>query len=85
MFINIPECEHAGLDPKKVERIAKGLSRYLREAESLGIELFGGSGTGSLRFDDGHGRKLVLGYVEGHVDGGDGSTSTLDGGLERGE
>lgn len=85
MFVNVPECVHAGLDPKKVERIAKGLSRYLREADSLGIELFGGSGTGSLRFDDGQGQKLVLAYVDGHVDGGDGGTSTMDRGLERGE
>lgn len=89
MYVNEDECEAAGLDPKEVERIAKGLSRYAREARKLGIEIFGGSGTGSLRFDDGKppGR-LIIAFLDGHFDGGDGgqgsSTENQDG-LIRGE
>lgn len=49
MEVNARECEAAGLDPKEVRRIAAGLSRYAREAAALGLEIFGGSGTGDLR------------------------------------
>ncbi|WP_217495096.1 hypothetical protein [Vibrio sonorensis] len=50
------ECIAAELDPKEVRRIAKGLTRYAKQAEALGLTIFGGSGSGSLRIDDGKGR-----------------------------
>lgn len=85
MYVNEDECKAAGVDAKEVKRIAKGLSRYARQAEKLGINIFGGSGTGSLRSEDGESRKLVLAYLDGDFGGGDGGTSRGLDGLERGE
>lgn len=53
--VNEKECEAAGLNPLDVKRIAQGLSRYAKEAQKLGIQVFGGSGCGDLRFDGGDG------------------------------
>ncbi|MDH0959082.1 hypothetical protein EGJ86_19315 [Pseudomonas sp. o96-267] len=86
MTTNKHECEAAGLDPKEVARIARGLSRYAKQAEALGIQVFGGGGTGQLRFDDGaRGGNLILADLHGNFDGGDGACSQDDYGLLRGE
>lgn len=85
MYVNEKECEALGLDIKEVERIAKGLSRYGKQAEALGVDVFGGSGSGSLRKDlDGEGQ-LVVAYLDGCFDGGDGATREDENGLLRGE
>lgn len=85
MHINEDECLAAGLDPKEVARIARGLSRYAKQAEALGIEIFGGTGTGSLRADDNSPGRLVLAELDGYFDGGDGGQHQDDEGLLRGE
>ncbi|RCW64038.1 hypothetical protein DET61_11679 [Marinobacter nauticus] len=85
MYVNEDECEAAGLDPEEVKRIATGLSRYAKKAEALGLQIFGGTGTGSLRFDDGGPGKLVVAEIEGNFDGGDGGSTASKGGLLRGE
>ena len=85
---NYAECKKAGIDPKIVEKIERGLSKYGRMADKLGIGLFGGSGTGSLRIHDRKGlaeRPLILGYFDGYVDGGDGTCWEDEEGLMRGE
>lgn len=79
------ECEAAGLNPLDVKRIAQGLSRYAKEAKKLGIEVFGGSGSGSLRFNDGGNGNLILADLDGDFDGGDGGCDEIDDGLIRGE
>lgn len=79
------ECEAAGLDQDKVRRIAKGLSRYAKEAEELGIMVFGGSGSGSLRFDDGGSGYLIIADLDGRFSGGDGAAIEDADGLLRGE
>lgn len=79
------ECEAAGLDPAQVRRIAKGLSRYAKEASALGMTVFGGAGSGSLRFDDGGNGPLVVADLDGNFDGGDGAADTSVDGLLRGE
>lgn len=83
--INENECEAAGLNPLDVKRIAQGLSRYAKEAQKLGIQVFGGSGSGDLRFDDGGNGKLILADLDGDFDGGDGAASESEDGLIRGE
>lgn len=83
--VNNSECEAAGLDPLEVKRIAKGLSRYAKEAQQLGIQVFGGSGTGDLRYDDGGNGRLILADLDGDFDGGDGSSIPGGDGLLRGE
>lgn len=85
MYVNYNECKAAGLDPKEVERIAKGLSRYARQADALGLVIFGGNGTGTLRYDDGCSGRLIVADIDGHIDGGDGGTSCSSDGLSRGE
>ncbi|MGX1201255.1 hypothetical protein [Marinobacter sp. MBR-105] len=85
MYVNSDECEAAGLDAKEVERIAKGISRYAKQAEALGIQIFGGTGSGSLRFNDGGPGKLIVAHVDGEFDGGDGGSVSSNDGLERGE
>ena len=42
MYVNESECEAADLDAEEVERIARGLSRYAKQAEALGLQIFGG-------------------------------------------
>ena len=64
---------------------SQGLSRYARQAQAIGIEIFGGSGSGSLRYVDGPEGKLIVTDIDGHVDGGDGGSLLSDDGLLRGE
>jgi len=82
----IDECEAAGLDHKEIQRIADGLSRYARQAEKLGLTIFGGSGSGSLRFrDDPDKGALIVAWLDGMFDGGDGAEVDHNDGLSRGE
>lgn len=84
MIVNIDECIEAGLDPAEVEKIAKGISRYARQASKLGMQIFGGSG-GSLRVpQDGLG-SLVVADLDGVYEGGDGAAYPDENGLLRGE
>jgi hypothetical protein len=85
MSINKPECLAAGLDPAEVARIARGMSRYARQAQALGLCVFGGAGSGSLRFDDGGRGALVVADIDGLFDGGDGASNEDAEGLLRGE
>lgn len=86
MYVNEDECIAAGLDPKEVEKIAKGLSRYARQAKKIGMHIFGGgSYSGSLRvWEDGKG-SLVVADLDGSYEGGDGATFNDEDGLLRGE
>lgn len=83
MSENEAECRAAGLDPAQVKRLAAGLSRCGRDADLMGLTVFGGSGSGSLR----HGSQLVVASIEGPNcwDGGDGACRRDEDGLMRGE
>jgi hypothetical protein len=83
--VNEKECEAAGLDAAEIAKIAKGLSRYAKQAQALGLCVFGGSGTGTLRFDDRNGSALIVADLDGSFDGGDGGYSEDGDGLLRGE
>lgn len=87
MHANYEECIAAGLDPKEVEKIAKGFSRYGKMARELGITVFGGSGSGSLRFCQRNGKPelVIADALVGTFDGGDGATDRDAEGLLRGE
>ena len=84
--INIEECDAARLDHAEVLRISRGLSRYARQAESLGIQIFGGSHGGTLRFrDDPSKGALIIADLDGCFDGGAGDQTDYGDGLIRGE
>ena len=74
MFINKKECLKAGLDIKKVASIARKLSKAGKEAAEIGLCIFGGSGTGTLRYDEANRKgNLIVGCIDGDYDGGDGA------------
>ena len=84
------ECIAAGLDPKRVNTLAQRLSAVARDAKKMGLTIFGGSGTGTLRINDkphdSYSRPLVVAILDGHWDGGDGGYGVRDeDGLMRGE
>jgi len=91
MMLNERECDVAAQDPATVRRLASRLQRLANDCDALGITIFGGSGSGSLRAWDGNrpreltGRLLILASIEGPFDGGDGGSCPDDDGLERGE
>lgn len=87
-IVNIRECKAAGVDYKKVESISRRISRAAKEAAALGIVVFGGAGSGSLRFRDRPDElvgPLILAHLDGTFDGGDGACSDREDGFERGE
>lgn len=85
MHVYEREVEAAGLDVEEVKRIARGLERYAKQAQAMGMIVFGGSGSGSLRARDGQEQCLVLAHIGGHWDGGDGAAQEDADGLMRGE
>lgn len=87
MYVNEKECEKAGLDSKEVEKIAKNLSKYCKQAKKLGLEIFGGSGEGYLRFFDNQSSKalIVANLDSDNWNGGDGSIRPDKYGYLRGE
>lgn len=84
-YVNEEECAKAGLDLKQVESIARRLSKAAMEARALGVTVFGGSGSGTLRFNDGKDQELIVSTLDGDFDGGDGACLPDDDGLLRGE
>jgi hypothetical protein len=73
MTVDDERCERFGLDPRKVASIARRLSRAAREADELGLTIFGGSGTGTLRYrPHGGGTSAEVASLDGVFDGGDG-------------
>ncbi len=78
-------CEAAGLDEVEVERIAKGISRYAKQAAKLGLHVFGGSGRGTLRQHDPTGNSIIVATLDGLIDGGDGGERIDEDGVARGE
>lgn len=88
MSVYIDECRAAGLDPKAVASIAARLDRAAKDAHRLGLMVFGGSGSGSLRTieTDDRSRHLIVADMDGGTwDGGDGGASYGEDGLLRGE
>lgn len=77
MYVDEDACEQFGLDPKQVESIARRISRAAREADALGLTVFGGSGSGSLRYASAETKGVAseVATLEGFFDGGDGGDS----------
>ncbi len=82
--------DKVGLDVQKVESIANRISTAAREADGLGLKIFGGTGSGTLRFDDNpesvETELLIIAELDGICwDGGDGATREDSDGYLRGE
>lgn len=87
MMLMEDECRAAGVDPKAVAAIARRIERAAKDANRLGLKIFGGSGSGDIRTSANSisDRPLILAQMEGPWDGGDGGASTDGDGLLRGE
>lgn len=81
MLVNERECEEAGVPPREVANLARRLDAVGRELDRLGLTVFGGSGSGTLRR-----KNLILADLShGQWDGGDGAYMHGADGLLRGE
>lgn len=88
MSICEKECSRAGIDPKLVQSISRRLDAVMRDAQKIGISLFCGGSSPTLRFNDSDPsrRLLIVGYCNfNNADGGDGGCCEDDNGLMRGE
>ena len=91
--VNEKECEYVGLVSDDVEKIVKGIAKYAKMADKLGLQIFaegtGGKGSASLRFrsnDRADNGDIVVAHItDGNWDGGDGATREDDNGILRGE
>lgn len=81
IYADEDSCLAAGVDPKKVDALAKKLSRLASEVEAMGLYIFGGSGSGSLRtvktYE--HGQIVVANLDVNIWDGGDGGVRIFNG------
>jgi len=85
-LINEAEVEKSGLNPEKVKKLDRLMRRFVREAGKLRLEIFGGSGTLTLRYtDDPNKGHLILAEAGGNISGGDGGQTLWGDGLARGE
>lgn len=71
MFVDHERIAQFGLDGKAVASIARRISKAALEAKRMGIGVFGGSGTGSMRLI-GRGISGTVAELDGSFDGGDG-------------
>jgi hypothetical protein len=71
MNVNTEYCEELGLDVKLVESAVRRLSKAARELEEMGLTVFGGAGSGTVRMMS-HDPGKVLANLDGRFDGGDG-------------
>ena len=80
--MNWKELEFSGIDKKKCVSLARRLSRIIKDADNLGIIIFGGSGSLSLRYTyDNYKPPLILVDWICDADGGDGGTDINEDGL----
>lgn len=87
MSVNVDECEAAGLDEKEVQKVLNLYEKAGRAADKLKLTVFGGSGSGTLRFSDDLAKRplIIAAIVNGNIDGGDGAEVPDENGLWRGE
>jgi len=82
MKINPKECAKQGVDKKHLTKIGKRLAKCLEEIDDLGLTVFGGSWSLSIRGD----RELILAtFNECGTSGGCGAAAPDNEGLMRGE
>lgn len=73
MIVSEERCIELGLDPKKVESIARRIGRAVKEANAMGLYLFAGNSTGRLVVNQNHFEdkpELLVAELDGDMDGG---------------
>lgn len=70
-------CAELGLDHRNVLSAVRRLNKASRELTAMGLTIFGGSGTGTLR-DLGRDPGRYLATFDGRFDGGDGGVERWD-------
>ena len=89
MGVREEECAFAGVDDARVKALTRRLASCAKEAKSLDLQIFGGTGTATLRarVDDQRSGGLIVAEIGGPTvwDGGDGATHIADDGLMYGE
>jgi hypothetical protein len=58
------ECKKAGLNPRKVDDLARELGRIGRKAQTMGLKVFGGSGNGMGAFRCGNPLERIVGFSD---------------------
>ena len=82
MKVNMKECRYQGVDPKRVQSAARRISRAMRDLKDMGLELFGGTWSATIRGDN----SLILAEMnECRTSGGCGAQAEGRDGLIRGE
>ena len=82
----VDECKAAGKRTQTIAALAQKLEAIGKELHKQGVYVFGGSGAGTIRFNDGNRRPLVLAHFGQGFDGGDGACDNSGpDGLMRGE
>ena len=80
------ECEYVGVPYEEVLKLKKLLDKAGKQANKLGVYIFGGCGSGTIRKTDYHNRPLILETVlYGCWDGGDGRELVTEDGYTVGE
>jgi hypothetical protein len=70
VYVDSEICSDMGLDPKKVESIARRISKAGKEADSMGVRIFSwGNGYLTTKMEDG--RSIQLASLDGEYEGGD--------------
>lgn len=83
---NYNECARAGIEPEVVAHFERRMSRLLKDMDKHGLSVFCGCSSGTIRYNDGQERPLIVGHFLGtNQDGGDGAVLQDEDGLERGE
>ena len=87
-IIREAECDKAELDTKQVTRIVRRMHKAIKEANSIGLLVFGGSSSISLRIEDENSNtfgELICAEIDCMCSGGCGATHDYSDGLMRGE
>lgn len=82
MKINKNECESQGVELRKLKNISKRLSKCLKEIDELGLSVFGGTWSLTVRGAD---ELIIAEFDECITSGGCGTQSVSEDGLIRGE
>lgn len=70
-------CAELGLDAKRVLSAVRRLNKAAKELSDMGLVIFGGMGTGTLRSMN-HDPSRLIATFSGHFDGGDGGHEKWD-------